>query len=47
MRESCKFVLWYTLPWVAVCYLTDLVLNDILMFWKTFCGEYFKKCPLM
>jgi hypothetical protein len=43
MRESCKFLPWYTLP----CYLTDLVLNDIVMFWKTFYEEYFKKYLLL
>ena len=47
VRESCKFLSLYTLPWVAVCYLAGLVLNDIVMFWKRFYGECFKKWLLI
>jgi len=41
MRASCKFLSLYTLSWVAVCYFAGFVLNDIVMFWKTFYGRIF------
>ena len=46
MREISKFLSLYTLSWVAVCYFAGLVLNDIVMFWKTFYGWIFQEMPL-